>query len=133
MALAVEQLAADRSRLVAGLGDAEDWTILAASHKAGMPCSRRRTRWSTACWPALLDLQGALLLACLWRPRVQGLGTAHQTPLATLHECVTWLRLEEAAASDLQTQETGACCVRKRHEASQLASRWHPTADLAGL
>lgn len=39
MALAVEQLAADRSRLVAGLGETEDWTILAASHKAGVPCT----------------------------------------------------------------------------------------------
>ena len=39
MALAVEQLAADRSRLVAALGGTEDWTILAASHKAGVICT----------------------------------------------------------------------------------------------
>lgn len=39
MALAVEQLAADRSRLVAALGETEDWTILAASHKAGVTCT----------------------------------------------------------------------------------------------
>ncbi|KAK9836321.1 hypothetical protein WJX81_005210 [Elliptochloris bilobata] len=38
-ALAVEQLAAERSQLVAALGDTEDWTILAASHKAGNPVS----------------------------------------------------------------------------------------------
>lgn len=36
-ALAVELLAAERSRLVASLGEVEDWIILAASHKAGTP------------------------------------------------------------------------------------------------
>jgi len=53
-ALAVQQLADERTRLVSALGDEEDWVVLPASLKAG---ARRQTELqphTSACWLGML-------------------------------------------------------------------------------